>query len=159
ATIAAPAGALVCLTILDVPRVTVRGFRLDLGTGGVTYMTAILGHSPGTCFEKLEFNSPRIITTCAISIETIRSAKQEPPVTVRDCTINGFEYGVRVQGRSGTDPKLCRGVLVCGNQVSGCAWGLWTAGLIDDLLIVGNRVSGCSNPVELAGFTEGSSGI
>jgi len=160
ATIKGPAAALVVLLVQGVPNVTVRGFRLDLGEGQTQYLSGILRRCPGLVFDGLEFVSSRRVSTCGISVETIEISKNDPPVSVRNCTVRGFTYGVRVEGLVRGKPESCQGVIIQQNNVFNCDTGIWAAGLLKDVYIAANRVWGCGiSNIELAGFAEGSSSI
>jgi hypothetical protein len=161
ATIRPPSTApIVGFLVHGVSEVTVRGFRMELGEGRTQYLAGIVGKSPGVVFDGLELTTSRRLNTCAIGLETIEFSRAEPPVIVRNCTIQGFNFGIRVIGEAQGNATRCRGVTIRENKLFSCVVGIWTGGWINDMHVVGNRVWGCGTcDIELAGLTEDSSDI
>jgi hypothetical protein len=157
ATIKPPTAAYVGLLVQRVPNVTVRGFRLEVDKGETQFASGILGKCPGVLFDDLHFTCSRRFKTCAISLKTVELPQGEPPVTVQNCTIHGFQYGIRVEG---TENEFCRSIRLRDNKLFRCGFGIWTSGWITDLHITTNQVWECGTAdIELDGFTNVSSGI
>jgi nitrous oxidase accessory protein NosD len=146
ATLAPPPKTRTALTIVNVPEVTVRGFRLRVTGGGVVAW----GHCPGLLLDGLEFESPRRATAQAISLEGLELPPQEPPAVVQNCSIRpGYMLGIRLSGLlNERNPKTSRRVIIRDNRIEKTAGGILLTGRLEDVQVVGNRIWG----TELAGI-------
>jgi hypothetical protein len=96
ATLVAPPPARMPISIMQVPGVTVRGFRLRADRPG-TFCIGIGGVSPGVLLDGLECRSSQE-NTIGITIEGILVPKDEMPVVIQDCTIETSNIGIQVLG-------------------------------------------------------------
>jgi nitrous oxidase accessory protein NosD len=154
----APGNKRVGLTILNVPGVTVRGFRLRPGPD-TAFLICVLSQSPGVVLEDLEFLARP--TTVGVSVEALAADRTDAPVMVRRCSFRGAQKGVQVSGRSNVgNPTPCGRVLVQNNDLQNCEFGVYVVGAVHDLHVVGNRIEGCpSSGVFLTDVYEGTRDI
>ncbi len=128
------------LIVMDVPRLTLRGFRFRGGPGGLARI-GIVGNCPGTLLDRLTVESG-----FGILLWGIDGREQDAPLVVRDCDLTATdEQGIRVSGiqNDGRSPRPCRRVLIRDNHIRGARYGLVVAGQAQGLAVVGNRFSGC----------------
>jgi serine/threonine protein kinase len=156
ATIELPKGSRVALLIKDVPQVVVRGFRFRTEPQNV-FLIGVLGRSPGVLLDHLDCRSSASLGPCGIDCEALAIAEGAAPVVVRHCTLTDLENGIRIAGLESGRPILCRGALVCQNDMSNCNVGVGVLGRIRDLHVVGNRVWNCGRSnVYLTNLKEGT---
>jgi hypothetical protein len=141
ATLLAPVGAASGFLIGNVPRVTLRGFRVR--TQGPRHLCLIAGVAPGATLENLDISADGG-PAAGVSIEQLDLSEGDAPVTVRNCAFSGLLNAVRVSGSSNAGrPAPSRRIVVRDNQISDSTVGIWVSGLVSDLHIVGNRVWNC----------------
>jgi hypothetical protein len=158
ATILAPADAKIGLLVFHVPRVTVRGFRLDAARGPA-FLTTVGGKSAGLTFEAMDVR-PASGSNVGLSIEQLTLSGDDAPITVRNCYFAGLHRGIRVSGSTDTGkPAPSRRAVLRDNAVSDCTVGIWAAGLISDIHIVGNRAWNCDATLQIEDLFQGSSNV
>jgi serine/threonine protein kinase len=164
ATLVAPAPAHMAITILQVPGVTVRGFRLRAvrpPNRPVGFCVGIGGVSPSVLLDGLECISNQENTT-GITVEEMLVPKDKEPVVIRNCTINCLNMGIQVLGvdLSSQRPVPTRGLVIRDNKIYGAAIGISLKGAVSDVHVVANRITNCSGQdIRLADLYEGSGGI
>jgi serine/threonine protein kinase len=159
ATLMMPPGPTIGLLVLNVPGVTVRGFRLRTEKGP-DFLCTVGGRSPGATLEALDFRVEK--SSCiGVSVEQLNLMKGDAPVTVRNCAFGGLYRGVRVSGASNAGAAApSRRVVLRDNDVSDCTLGIWLAGLVSDVHVVGNRMWNCSlASIQIEDLYRGSSGL
>jgi len=143
ATLMMPPGARIGLLVFNVPRVTVRGFRLR-SNNAESYLCIAAGKAPGLVIEALDFRLEGG-TAAGFSVEQLDLGKQDAPITVRNCVFAGLRRGLRVSGESDAGkPAPSRRVVLRDNDISDCEVGIWVGGLVSDVYIVGNRAWNCA---------------
>jgi hypothetical protein len=164
ATLTAPPSAHMPITILQVPGVTVRGFRVRAvrpSNGPVGFCVGIGGVSPGVLLDGLECFSNQENTT-GITVEEMLVPKDKDPVVIQNCTINCLNMGIQVLGidLNSLRPVPVRGLLIRDNKIHGAAIGISLKGAVSDVHVVANRITNCSaQDIRLADLYEGSGGI
>jgi predicted Ser/Thr protein kinase len=142
ATLAIPAKTKVGVFVFNVPRVTVRGFRIRCGAD-TTHVIVVANASIGVLLEELEIHAGKAGEfPQAISLESLPPLADTPAV-VRNCRIHaGFFSGIRISGwsRSYQTPHICGAVVVRDNRIGGCSIGINCEGAVDRVHVVGNQV-------------------
>lgn len=160
ATLMIPKGKVRGVFVMNVPQVTVRGFRLRTNNQGRNWLCLIAGRSPGATFEALDLRLEGSVCI-GLSIEQLNLSKEEAPITVRNCVFAGFYQALRVSGSTNSgqaDPS--RRIVLRDNDVSDCVVGIWTGGLVSDVHIVGNRVWNCTTAtLQIEDLLQGSSNL
>ena len=127
------------VAIMDVPGVTIRGFRIRSPSLKIASV-GVVGKCSGTTLQQLDIAAGFGIVLWGIAVRD-----EEPPVLVQDCTlkIHG-DQGIRVSGilDDGKSPRLCRRVVLRGNRIQGAQNSLIIHGVAQQVQIVGNRISG-----------------
>jgi hypothetical protein len=158
ATILVPADAKIGLLVFQVPRVTVRGFRLDAAKGP-TFLMIVAGRTPGASLEALDVRSASG-SSVGVSIEQLGLLEDDAPITVRNCEFAGLYRGIRVSGMSDTGkPTPSRRAVLHDNAVSDCTVGIWAGGLISDIHIVGNRAWNCEATLQIEDLFQDCSNV
>ena len=158
ATIIVPADAKIGLLVFQVPRVTVRGFRLDAAKGP-TFLMIVAGRTPGASLEALDVRSASG-SSVGVSIEQLGLLGDDAPITVRNCEFAGLYRGIRVSGMSDTGkPTPSRRAVLHDNAVSDCTVGIWAGGLISDVHIVGNRAWNCQATLQIEDLFQDCSNV
>jgi hypothetical protein len=148
------------VTILQVPGVAVRGFRLRAERPN-TFCVGIGGVSPGVLLDGLECTSNQQ-HTIGITVEALVVPEGEMPVVIQNCTIDTSNIGIQVLGveLSSQRPLPTRGLLLQGNQIHDAAVGIALRGTVSDVHVVANRITNCSGAdIRLADLYEGSAGL
>jgi serine/threonine protein kinase len=164
ATLTAPPTAHMAITILQVPGVTVRGFRLRAvrpSNRPVGFCVGIGGVSPGVLLDGLECISNQENTT-GITVEEMLVPKDKEPVVIQNCTINCLNMGIQVLGVDLNSRRAVpvRGLVIRDNKIYGAAIGISLRGAVSDVHVVSNRITNCSGEdIRLADLLEGSRGI
>jgi hypothetical protein len=154
ATIQLPSAAQIGLLVLNVPRVTVRGFRLRTDATRL-FLCTVGGHSPGVTLETLDVRLDG--SACVgVSVEQLSLTEEDTPLVARNCRFAGLYCGMRVSGEAAPS----RRVVFRGNDISECTVGIWMGGSVSDLHIVGNRIWNCTGAaLQIDGLLERSSGV
>jgi serine/threonine protein kinase len=141
ATIVIPAQTRIGISIVNVPRITLRGFRLRSAADGFVTVAAH-GRCPGLVLEELEIEPGGVPGAAAISLEELSISDEEPPAVVRRCHIHGKQSkGVRVSGFVDYHtPSLCSRVLIQGNRFDDMVVGVLACGALRQIHIVGNQI-------------------
>jgi len=132
------------LLIMNVPRVTVRGFVIR--GNGLPTCVGVGGHSPGVVLERLDCFSNTSVRTTALDLDGQALREEDAPVRVQNCKVSGFGNGIEIVGMNfQTKAALpCRRLLIRDNRIEDCMVGIWTVGQINEAMIVGNRFLDCS---------------
>ena len=160
ATLAMPSAAKCLLMIQNVPRIQVRGFRIDGGPKD-TYTIAVLGPCQGTTLDGLDIRCPFTPAGVGLSIENNGLTTADLPVVVQNCSLTGFNNAVLLSGFLGGKPNPCRRVHFRQNRIRGCELGIGMTGLLQDIHIVGNTIWNCAvdGDIVLAGVAKDSKGL
>src|SRR5262249_40516137 len=118
----------IALIIMNVAHVAVHGFRVRLERAGIAVIIA--GASAGVSVEELEFRTNQPITT-AVDMENLNLADDEDPVTIKNCSIEGFGTGIQVLARNlqSGQAQLCRRIRVLKNKIANVQKGIVLTGL------------------------------
>jgi hypothetical protein len=129
------------ITLGNVPRVTVRGFRIQ-GDSGVAAALLVHGPSPGVLLEDLEILPPPGGIFRGMTLEGVNLSAKDPPLVVQHCRFHpGATVGIRISGFANYQtPLLCKGIVIRDNDLEGCRWGIWAGGSLQRLHLVGNRI-------------------
>src|SRR5262249_52467749 len=132
------------LTIRNVPRVQIRGFRLRANRGG-TFGIGVGGQSSGVTLEGLDFRAEDP-NTYAVTVEGLSLGTGDDPLTIRGCTVSAYGTGVQFLGQLLATGKAypCRGMLVHSCRFADCQRAFRFAGLLNDVDLVGNTLINCS---------------
>jgi tRNA A-37 threonylcarbamoyl transferase component Bud32 len=135
----APANLAVGVRIVDVPRITLRGFRCRPGEG-VRFMIVAGGRTQGLHLDDLEIRSSGG-TAVAISLEGLSSTGELS--VVDNCTIQGVGGGLRISGADNyTSPMPCGRVALRNNTVLEVAQhAIFVLGCVKEIQVTGNRVA------------------
>ena len=101
ATLMMPPGVTIGVLVYNVPRVTVRGFRLRSDNAS-SFLCIVAGKSPGSIIEALDVGPEG--SSCGLSVEQLDLSKEDAPVTVRNCLFVGLRQALRVSGASTQGP-------------------------------------------------------
>jgi serine/threonine protein kinase len=159
ATLAFPAPAQFGVVVLNVPHVTVRGFRIRIDRQP-TFGVGVGGRCPGLTLDGLELRGTAT-RTVGITVEGATGTPEEP-IVIRNCTAAGCHVGIQVHGYEMTSNKAMpsRAVLIQNNRVSEANWGFWIAGRLNEVQVTGNRVWNCGTAgIRLANFFDDSGNI
>jgi hypothetical protein len=139
--------------VMDVPGVTIRGFRIS-GQGQVASVF-VAGKCPGTTLQKLHIDSGFGIALVGITVRD-----EEPPVVVQDCKLQiRGPQGIRVSyfRSNATVIPGSRHVVLRGNLIQGANFGVLIVGQAQRVWVVGNRISGCvSSGIALCNLLPGT---
>jgi hypothetical protein len=139
--------------LIDVPGVTIRGFRIR--RQGQNAAVGVVGKCPGTTLQQLHIDS-----NFGIVLWGIAARDEDPPVLIQDCTLQVHgDQGIRVSGIQNDmkSPRLCRRVVLRGNHIQGARYGVVIHGQAQQVQIVGNRISGSeSSGICLANLLPGT---
>jgi predicted Ser/Thr protein kinase/nitrous oxidase accessory protein NosD len=144
ATLVATSTELPALTVQHIARVTLRGLRFR--SRNRCYLVTVIGRSPGIVLENLQFETEGATGNIPISLEALDLAPDEPPVTVRGCTMRRAETAIRVSGIHDDyrTPLSCGRVLIHGCLIEDSSRGILLIGGAHDILVAGNRIFGAS---------------
>jgi len=159
ATILTQTGQTIGLLVLNVPGVTVRGFRLRANFGSA-FLCVVYGKSPGATIDGLDFlleENSRV----GVSIEQLSLSKEDAPITVQNCVFANLQRAINVSGVTNAGgAALDRGIVLRENNISKCSQGIWMGGLLSDVHVVGNRIWNCSvSSIQIEDLFRGSSGL
>jgi serine/threonine-protein kinase len=131
------------ITLVNVPNVTVRGFRLNREGPTGTFLAVVGARSPGTVFEELEFVRGGLEEgNAAVSLEGIEPAGEALGVIIRHCVFRGGDIGIRVSGQADyRTPYPCSGVSIRANTFSSQRRAIIAFGSLSRLQIVANKIS------------------
>lgn len=149
ATVVMPDAASLGWSIMA-PGVKVHGFRLR-GIKPGSYTIAVSGNSAGAVLENLEFTTQAQFTT-AITVEQLALRPDEDPVTVRNCSFQGYGKGVQVFGMivSNRSSNPCNRIAVYGNRFDNVDKAIMCAGTVRDILLAGNVFVNCQASLMVA---------
>jgi hypothetical protein len=160
ATLMMPRGPTIGLLVLNVPGVTVRGFRIRKEQGpAAAFLCIVGGKAPGVTLDALDLRAEP--SSVGLSIEQLNLMKGDAPLTVRNCAFAGTLRGIRVSGASNAGaPMPSRRIVLRDNNLSDCSAGIWIAGMVSDVHVVGNRIWNCSSTsVQIEDLFRGTSGL
>jgi len=163
ATIAIPAKTNTGVLVRNVPRVTVRGFRIQAQTD-TAFALLVADAAAGAKLEDLEFSiargPSRDARPQAISLEHLSA--DDAPVMLRHCHIlPGFGTGIYVSGWASSyqSPHACLGVVVEDNRINGASNGILGVGALERLHIVGNQVWNADVGIQLENLLPGTKNV
>lgn len=144
ATLTMPPAGTLNLTILNVLRVQVRGFRLQAKRGG-TFGIGVGGQSAGVTLEGLDFRADDP-NTYAVTVEGLSLGSKDAPLTIRGCTFAAYGTGVQIVGKLIATGKEspCRGILVHSCKFADCQRVFRFTGVVNDVALMGNTLSNCA---------------
>jgi hypothetical protein len=143
ATLMMPPRVTIGLMVFNVPRVTVRGFRLRCENAH-SFLCIVAGKAPDSIIEALDFRLEGG-SAVGLSIEQLDLSKEDAPITVRNCVFAGLRRGVRVSGASNAGAAApSRRLVLRDNDLLDCDVGIAVGGLVSDVHIVGNRIWNCT---------------
>ena len=148
------------LAILQVPRVTIRGFqvRVDKPFAGV----GVTGHSPGVVLEDLHITSAASGSISGISVEALSLTPTDSPLVIQDCTISHCMTGIQVLGLNlqSKQAQPCQRLVLRRNHIANVTAGVWLAGQVSDTHLVANRISNCLQAgIRFSNLLDGSDSI
>jgi nitrous oxidase accessory protein NosD len=131
------------ILIMNVPRVTVRGFRLRADTGP-TFLVTVARQSPGVVLDNLHLEAKEGVSFAGVSVEQVNLSPRDGPVVVQNCTFRLGSWGVQVSGveEDYRTPAPCGRVLIRNNILTDCEKGVVVIGAVRAVQIVGNRIQG-----------------
>jgi hypothetical protein len=133
---------------MNVPGVTVRGFRLRPRTDGGDFFPIVAnGRCAGCLLEQLDAQPSAGASVPGISLERVAVAKDEKPFVIQQCRIaGGGGKGIQLLGGSPDlrSASACQRIILRENTVEGGAQSLVLAGLIQQVHVVGNRLLGAT---------------
>lgn len=144
ATLIATANIPMVVLINNVPRVALRGIRIE-ALQRSQFCAVVAGISSGLLLEGVEIVGDSSLTAPGISLEQAPLAPGDAPMVVRNCTFSHLMFGVQVLGLNNDSPARCSNVMVVGNSIHDCGAGLQLGGLATDILFAGNRVWDCGS--------------
>jgi len=159
ARIAVPSGAAHGVAVLNVPGVTVRGFRIHVESQ-TRFGIAVTGASPGALPKNLECVCLSNIGA-AIHIEHATLPEQGQPIQVKGCKIRGIN-GITVitMNLQTRRPLPCRRIVLRDHELSELVNGIVLMGQVTDIHVSGNRIWGCARGcITLSDLLEDSSNV
>ncbi len=145
ATLKQAADARWAVTIVNVPNVTIRGFRIRPDQGEF-FPVIITGQCPGLLLEHVDIQPSSKEALPGIIFEKVDLAQEDAPVVVQNCRIaGGGGQGIYVMGLQLTTntPLPCKRIILRNNTIVGGTQGIALAGSLQQIHVVGNRVAGC----------------
>ncbi len=142
ATIEFPAGVRLGVFVVNLPRITLRGFRLRAADNKCSI--TVVGRCPGLQLTELDIQPGRDPNSTAISFEKLELGPREAHVIVQDCRIHSAVRAVRVLGVANdyNTPLASGRVVIRNNQFFASMFGVVLLGAVHDVHIVGNRIVG-----------------
>lgn len=142
ATLAPPTSEIGFL-IRDVPRVTVRGFRITVQNEGA-FAVLVAGQSPGVLLEGLHIEPATPFPYAGIEVEQLPLTDEDAPIRIRKCRVRHAFVGIRISGIANDfQTGLPTGrIVVSENRLEDCNTGMAAFGTVYQTHIVGNLVSG-----------------
>ncbi len=160
----APKGVSTAVVILNVPGVTVRGFRLRAEQLHMFHV-GIGGRAAGVTLEQLELTVGQAGVARGVTVEGLALADDEPPVVIRGCRFRDVALAVRVAATDARDGPIgsqpCRRVCIRDNVFENPEFGaIALVGDVRRVQVVGNRVTGATRAaVLLESLADGASDV
>jgi hypothetical protein len=141
ASLVTPPNCRAGVAILHVPRVTLRGFRLQPNSQSVACLV-VAGSSAGVRLENLNIQGATG-PTYGLTLEALELSANDPPVVVQNCTLAGTSEGAAIRVSGLQDYKTgrpCNRVFLYDNRIEGFGTGIIALGAVGQIQIVGNRI-------------------
>lgn len=150
----APENSRISVKIEDVPKVTLRGFRLRARKSS-KYLVLVGRESPGILVENLNLDSESAEFFAGIGIEQLTLTESDAPVIIKNCDILNAGIGVRISGMNNAGNKFQKTArfIICDCQIQGCMHAVGIMGDVRECLIAGNRIFDTSAAAILLGAT------
>lgn len=143
ATLVVPPQSRLGILIANVPRVTIRGFAVQVNESATTGV-GVTGFSPGVVLEALRFRATQTRTTGATTDSLIGNS--DSPVIIQHCSFANISNGLEIIGMnlSNRSARPIRSLVVRENDFVDNVVGIWCKGRVNEVQITGNRFSGFS---------------
>src|SRR5262249_22822551 len=132
ATLEFPPESKVGVVILDVPRVTMRGFHVHAKVAD-TKCIGVGGLSPGTVLEDLTCSSDQLTQNIGVLLDRLSLRPDDEPVRIVHCNFANLGFGVELLGMHVATKAAApiRRLVVADNRFEECLIGMWAVGQLN----------------------------
>jgi Protein kinase domain/Right handed beta helix region len=136
-----------CMRMVNVRKLTVRGFRVDAAGNKRTFVDLIMiSNASGLLLEDVEVDAGPAHGNC-IAVVNSPLSKADAPMVIQNCSFHGSgAVGIFVHGRVNNrfdTPQQCSNVVIRNSSFVDCGEGAVFLGLLQRILAVGNRFRAC----------------